>query len=100
MNVVIRDLAFTVAGGAGEVTTLVGGPLHGLMTMVGVKAPNAAAPYDIQIYDAAGYLLYAENDLIGDVTISLEKICNSHITLKLLNASVPGSYSARLYARG
>lgn len=100
MNVCKRDDTIVVASGAGEVTTSI--PLHGLITMIGVlpPAPAAAVDYDIQILDEAGYLLYAENDLVGNTTISLEKLCNSRITVKISGASSDGSFSVRLYARG
>jgi hypothetical protein len=107
MNACARDYSITVASGTGEVNTKVAdgatahGVIHGLMTMVGVKAPAAtpSAEYDLQVYDAAGYLLYAENDLIGDTTISLEKLCNSALRIVLSGASVDGSYAIRLYVR-
>ena len=98
MNVCKRDETIVVSSGSGEVTTTI--PLHGLITLIGFKPPAAGVDYDVQVLDEAGYLLYAENDLVGDTTISLEKLCNSRITLKISGASADGSFSARLYARG
>ena len=105
MNAAIRDYAITVSAGSGEVNTktadgaTAAGVIHGLMTLIGVKAPTALAEYDLQIYDSADHLLYAENDLIGNTTISLEKLCNSPLRIALSGASVDGSYTARLYVR-
>ena len=101
MNVYKRDLTVTVASNTGEVYTSAypGGPVHGLMTMVGVQPPAAESTYDLAIYDEAGFILYGEENLTGDTTISLEKLCNSALRVVLSNAS-DGSYAVRLYVRG
>ena len=105
MNAAIRDYAITVAAGAGDVNTktadgpTAAGVVHGLMTLIGIKAPSPTAEYDLQIYDSADHLLYAENDLIGSTAISLEKLCNSPLRIALSGASADGSYTARLYVR-
>lgn len=105
MNVSPKDLTITVASGAGEVDTKTAlghaaGVVHGLLMLVGVKAPDASAEYDLAIYDSEGYLLYAENDMTGlTSTVSMEKLCNSSLRIVLSNCSYDGSYSARLYVK-
>ena len=101
MNVNPQDYIITVAAGTGSIETksYPGGAVHGLMMMAAFKAPTAAAEYDIQIYDALDYLLYAENDLVGTTSISLEKLCNSSLRIVISGATVDGSYNTRLYLR-
>lgn len=105
MNVHPVDFSVTVAAGAGEANTKTAlgnaaGVVHGLLMLVGVKPPNASAVYDLAIYDSAGFLLYAENDMTGETaTVSMEKLCNSPLRIALSNCSSDGSYAVRLYAR-
>jgi len=101
MNVSPKDYTITVVSTTGQVETkdLPGGSVHGLLMFLGFKAPTAQAIYDVQVYDAADYLLYAENDLVGNTSISLEKLCNSSLRVVISGATVDGSYSLRLYTR-
>ena len=88
--------------GSGEINTKTetGEIIHGMLMLIGIKAPNAAASYDLAIYDSADYLLYAETGLSGDLTsISLEKLCNSPLRIVILNATYDGNYPIRLYVR-
>jgi hypothetical protein len=105
MNVHPTDFTITVASGSGDANTKTvlgnaAGTIHGALMMVGIKPPNALSVFDLAIYDSAGYLLYAENDMTGEsATVSMEKLCNSPLRLVLSNCSYDGSYSVRLYAK-
>ena len=106
MNVSPKDFSIVVAGGSGEANTKTAlgssaaGVIHGLLMLIGLKAPNPAAEYDLAVYDSEDYLLYAENDLTGSsATISMEKLCNSPLRIALSNCTYDGSYSVRLYVR-
>lgn len=91
-----NDFHIIVSSGTGQITEF-DEVAPWMMTYIGIKAPSAAATYDLQVFDDIGLLIYAENDITGDASISMERILASTAVFKILNATVDGDYTVRVY---
>ena len=96
------DMSVTVTGGQGETQFPVA--FHARLTLLCVEVPSGTNPtYGFNISDPQGNVLYGQNPITGNVSITedVRIVSNTYSpTLNVVSATSDGVYLFRFYQHG